>query len=159
ATARGYLVYGASLLVYAAIAGSFAWLWRRGGALARTLATGALVAALLVQVVWSGADVAGSFGPVKSYTYGMRPWVGSLVSPPLVASRPGHEPTPRLFTGSATLVDAGAPAGPPGTVEVYPSIVAAIGTRAVFLVCGAALVLLLVDPVRRICALRLFAAI
>lgn len=158
ATARGYLIYGVSILFYAAIGGLFAEVWRHRGGLSRATATVVLGVALIVQVAWIGADIVGNFGPAKSYTFGHRPWVGSLVSSPLVVSMTGHEPTPRLFTGQATLVDAGAPPGPPRMMDVRPSIIAAVGTRAVFLAYGAALVMLLVDPTRRIRALRLFVA-
>ena len=108
AAARGYLVFGCSIIVYVAIAGELGnWLnashpgWRRAGyAVITTL--------VLAQIVWSGAHATGHFGPLRAYYLGLESALPAFSHPPsMVVSLTGHEPTPSWFGGSASFAQAG----------------------------------------------------
>ncbi len=148
AAARGYLVYGCTLLIYAAIAGLLARFCRRGGAI-RTCAVVAFVVVIVAQIAWTTAHLHGHFGPVKSYLLGFGLRSALYSEPrPTVLSLTGAEPTPQLFGGRADLTAAGlsvAAAATPGR----PSFRRALAARSMFYVLAGALVLLAVRPTAR----------
>jgi hypothetical protein len=112
ATARGYLVYGASIWIYACLAAEIS-----RGLTAQHYWPRKIVqfsAALLVvsHFAWSSAHLAGFLGPVKTYFLGWPSGFRYLFSPPAeVISLTGQEPTPVLFGGNSSLEAAGAHAG------------------------------------------------
>lgn len=102
AAARGYLVFGVSVILYAALGGLVARALRgpsRGGRSA------AVVTALVLiggQIVWSGAQSAGYLGPLRAYYTGLDHAVGDFTRRPVdVVSLTNDEPRPAWFGGAA----------------------------------------------------------
>lgn len=161
ATARGYVVYGASIWLYC-------WI---GVALARGLraprlrpaAALALVAVVSTHVAWSTAHLWGWLGPVKSYFLGWDQARTYLFhARPAVVSMTGREPAAILFGGDASLVSAGAlvtgaytPVGPDAV-----SLVRALAARSAILLAVAVLGAMVMKTARaRILAVAAVAAV
>jgi len=107
-TARGYLLYGLSLPLCAALAYALSSGMRRPAT--RLIAIPATVLALLFQFGWSTALQANCMGPLLSYMYGYARAVPLFeVGHCDVFSLTGHEPTPEVFGGQSSLPEAGLP--------------------------------------------------
>ena len=110
---RGYISYQTSIFIYVGagwLLHRLAWLGPRGPALASLAGMGLLAA----SSAWNLAYLVGVVGPLKIYFLGIEPyWTGltgtlsQMAHIPEVVSLTGAEPAPRLFFGSATLLDAG----------------------------------------------------
>jgi hypothetical protein len=121
AGARGYIVYGMSVWLFACVGGGLAAGLRRGG-VAVVLTLFVASAALAGQTAWGGAHLWGWLGPAKTYFLGWDDGWPVMRHPPTeVRSLTGHEPTPAAFGGSGTLVEAGAVVTPPARPVVRKS--------------------------------------
>ncbi len=113
AGARGYIVYGMSVWLFACVGGGLAAGLRRGG-IAAVLTAIVSIAALAGQTAWGTAHLWGWLGPAKTYFLGWDDgWPVLRHAPAEVRSLTDHEPAPAAFGGSASLVDAGAVVTPP----------------------------------------------
>jgi hypothetical protein len=111
AGARGYLVWQISLVFFCAASRFFALGLRRAPP-ARLATAAGLAAVLAVHFACSTSHVRGDPGPVKTYHFGLdEGWPLLKHGPPRALSLTGAEPTPVLFGGDATLVEAGLRAG------------------------------------------------
>ena len=134
AGARGYLVFGVSLILYAALGGLLARAMRgasRGGRSA------AIVAALVLiggQIVWSGAQFTGYLGPLRAYYTGLDRNVADFTRRPIeVVSLTNEEPRPAWFGGVAQFDRLGLyeAAGPEQTTSGFARRVAvSLASRA-----------------------------
>ena len=134
AAARGYLVFGVSLILYAALGGLLARAMRgasRGGRVA------ALVAALVLiggQIVWSGAQFTGYLGPLRAYYTGFDHAVADFTKRPIeVVSLTNEEPRPAWFGGDAPFDQLGLyqAAGPEQTPSnFFRRVAVSLGSRA-----------------------------
>lgn len=107
AGARGYIVWQISLAFFCA-GGRLLALALRGGLLRRVASAVALAAVLLLHLAWSTSHVRGDPDPVKVYQFGLdEGWPLLVHGPPETLSLTGAEPTPVLFGGDASLVEAG----------------------------------------------------
>ena len=129
AGARGYLIYGISLLFYVALAGGLARLLRGRFRGLGVLATGIV---LVTHVAWGTAFLWGHLGPIKTYFLGVDDGWPVLTAARLTAeSVTGHEVTPVLFGGSGRLADAGLHAGDPSRSAAF-TFTHAVAARAFF---------------------------
>ena len=138
--ARGYVVYGISLLIYAPLAIVVARALRSPQRARRWAGGVALTITLAGQLFWSTGFLWGYLLPIKLFMndgYAFQAWLPSFlggVSRARILSLTGLEPLPRLFGGGATLRDAGMMV--PGTsfVRVSSSWRWALATRVVIVV-------------------------
>ena len=107
AGARGYLVYGMSIILYVSLAGMLAAPVRHSG-WKRAFAVTAIVVVLATHYAWSTAHLWGWGFPLKAYFLGWDDAAGLLLRHPIALSLTGSEATPRLFWGSEALADSGA---------------------------------------------------
>jgi hypothetical protein len=129
-TTRGYLVYGVSLLLYATLAQAFSQALHNVRRPARVLAGSAIGLLLFMQLTWSSSYLWGYLVPAKIFFgFGYRDWMPLYLTqfqPPPAVSLTGAEPTPVLFGGSSTLVEAGlfvdAPPPPVGYSPIFALI-------------------------------------
>ncbi|HEY5998752.1 MAG TPA: hypothetical protein VI078_05545 [bacterium] len=151
ASARGYLVYGVSILLYGPLA-LLADEWLGAQDRGRRVLTWVLIAvALPVHFAWSAAHLAGNFGPVKTYFLGADQGYGLFTRRPVIVSLTGEEPTPALFGGRGPLVMSGAfaaPNGPPLAVDGWRGGTATVN-RSIFILYILALLLAADWPRRR----------
>jgi hypothetical protein len=107
ATARGYLVYPATIAVYACLGRQIARCGRRRRGVLRAAAMVIVGIVLITHLLWSGAHLARNLGPVKTYFLG---WDDGwrFFRAKRTLSLTGAEPTPVLFGGRASLSEAGA---------------------------------------------------
>ncbi len=145
-TARGYLIYGGSILVYAALAGALAKAIHRAG-IFRVVAVAALVVIVGSHFLWSTAHLWGNIGPVKTFFLGLDDGGKLLTTVPQVVSLTGVEPTPALFGGQGTLTDAGLYFGADAR-PVQPSFPYALLARSMFFLYLALLMLVAVSTLR-----------
>jgi hypothetical protein len=134
AGARGYLVFGISLILYVALGGLLARAMRgasRGGRAA------AIVAALVLiggQILWSGAQFTGYLGPLRAYYTGLDHNIADFTQRPIeVISLTNEEPRPAWFGGEAQFDHLGIyeAAGPEQTPSSFVRRVAvSLGSRA-----------------------------
>lgn len=116
--AEGDLAYTVAGIVPILHAGAaalvFPWRWR-----GRTFPALAAAAALIaVQVVWSSGPLHGWMLPLFAYYYGPFDVAGLWTTIPHIASLTGAEPTPHLFGGDATLLQAGLASAPQDLLAV-----------------------------------------
>lgn len=107
ANARGYLVYGASIILYVGLAALLASALRQPGR-KRAAAFVLTVAVIGSHYAWSTAHLWGWQVPLKAYFLG---WdnASQLMAPsPVTLSLTGMEASPIVLGGRATLVEAGA---------------------------------------------------
>ena len=102
AGARGYLIYGISIFVFAACGAAIAAGARRRARVFVPL--GMALGALMLA--WSLAHTVNVLGPAKAYFLGMEYGANSFARWEAV-SLTGAEPTPRIFGGTASIADAG----------------------------------------------------
>jgi hypothetical protein len=107
-TARGYLVFGSSILLYTALAGCLAKWTRTNNQVARGMAWIFLVAVVMAHASWNTMYLFGVVAPLKYYVLGWQLAGISSFSVPSVMSLTGMEPTPIGFGGHANVVEAGA---------------------------------------------------
>jgi hypothetical protein len=137
----GYLVYGTSLLVYAAFAGAMSRLLSSLNVY-RPVGVGLLVIIVVTHFGWSTAHFWNYLGPVKTYFNDFDYSKSLLTSPPAeVLSLTGAEPTPVYFGGNASLQQAGVYIDT-SRVLVKPSLGYALLSRALFFLYLAPLVFL-----------------
>ena len=104
APARGYLVYGVSIFFFASAGALLASLVARGRALSFSLAA----AVVCMSVVWSTAHLVNVLGPTKAYMLGMQSATHLFgLAPWDAVALTGREPSPRVFGGAASLIEAG----------------------------------------------------
>lgn len=109
ASARGYLIYGITVWVFACLAWQIAHMLERPERGRRVAALVAVLFMLGAHFAWSTAHLWHYLGPGKTYFLGAFLGWPALASPPTEAmSMTGCEPTPILFGGLAGLADAGA---------------------------------------------------
>jgi len=139
ATARGYIVYGFSLVLFVGAARLLA-LSIRGSTRRRTIALVATAACLAFQVAWGTAHFRGNLGPLTIYMLGWDDGLTVLVNgPPEVVSLTGQENVPTLFGGTATFAEAGALVTPATARMSRRSRILALTSRLLFLLVIAAL--------------------
>lgn len=115
AAARGYLVFGVSLIIYAALGGLFARAMRGTNRGRRAAAIVTVLVLIGGQIVWSGAQFAGYLGPLRGYFIGLNHAVADFTERPIeVISLTNEEPRPVWFGGAAAfdrlgLYEAGGP--------------------------------------------------
>lgn len=113
ATARGYLVYAASVWVYCCLATALAGGFRSGRKGVRGAAVAAAAGLLLgSHLLWATAHLWGHLGPAKTYFLGWDDGLAYFTAPTEVVSLTGREPSPVLFGGEASLTQAGAVTSP-----------------------------------------------
>lgn len=107
AAAPGYLVYGISIFNYCALGAMLAHRLR-GHGLQQKLALSALIIITGSHFIWSTAHYWGHPGPLITYFLGFKEGLPIVFhAQPEIVSLTGHEQTPVLFGGSASLVSAG----------------------------------------------------
>ncbi|MCC7452092.1 MAG: hypothetical protein IT324_32105 [Anaerolineae bacterium] len=146
ATARGYLIYGVSLLFYAALAGILAFYLRQAG-IRRIVAVVVLIVVVGSHFAWNTAHLWGYFAPVKSYFLGMDDAQAILTHIPHIVSLTSHEPTPALFGGPRTLESAGLFFATPMR-PILPSLPDMLLARSLFTCYIVALLWIVVRPTR-----------
>jgi hypothetical protein len=110
-TARGYLVYCVSLLLYVPLAIGLARLLSASSLSLRVAGLASGAALIGAQAFWSTGFLWGYIVPAKIFFgFGSLEWMGDYIAqfaPPTALSLSGYEPTPAMFGGNATLRDAG----------------------------------------------------
>ncbi len=101
AAARGYLVFGVSLILYAALGGLLARAMRGASRGGRAVAIITAVVLIGGQIMWSGAQFTGYLGPLRAYYLGLDHAVAVFTSPVEVISLTNEEPRPAWFGGNA----------------------------------------------------------
>jgi hypothetical protein len=102
AAARGYLVYGVSLIVYVAAGGLLCAGMRHRISVVRSLAVAVTLVLVAGQVAWSSAHFVGYLGPLRAYyNGGDKAYDWFNIKPVKVASLTGQEPQPAWFGGLA----------------------------------------------------------
>jgi hypothetical protein len=148
ALARGYLVFGISLISYVALGGMLARALRITGG-RRVVATAVIVVLLGGQIGWSGAAFVGQLGPLRTYFLGFEAGAPELASHAVSAvSLTGDEPQPAWFGGAAPFEALGIyqGGGPVATTSGYTHRLAvSLGSRA--LVTGYLILLLSLSAV------------
>jgi hypothetical protein len=123
ATARGYLVYATSCIVYLVAAiGLASWLGAAREGAARRLRTAIVVAVIAAHALWNGSYLFGQQGPLKAYFYGYDIAAGSFTRPATFASLTGAEPTPLLLGGRASAIEAGLQVPDTGAASLPPNL-------------------------------------
>lgn len=141
----GYLIYGISILLFAALGGMLARLIRQNGPWWPAV-TAILVLLVASHVLWSTAHFWGYIGPVKTYFFPFDYARDLLFNQPAqVMSMTGREPTPVLFGGAANLVQAGVYLNPE-RIRLQPSLAGALISRLYYFSYLAPLVILLILP-------------
>ncbi len=144
AAARGYLVFGISLISYVALGGLLAGAFRNAGRGRRIAAAVVTAVVLGGQVAWAGAAFVGQLGPLRTYYIGYRAGALEFTSPGVsAASLTGQEPQPAWFGGAASFAEVGMyrEGGLVETVASFPRRLAvSLGSRALI---SAYLILLL----------------
>ncbi len=134
AAARGYLVFGISLIVFVALAGFLAKHIRDGTPGRRLASAGFAIALLIGQAAWSGAHFIGHLGPLRGYYIGIDRAVGELTHPPMdVFSLTEAAPRPAWFGGTAPFDQIGLyqAAGPEQTGGSFlHRLAVSLGSRA-----------------------------
>lgn len=133
AAARGYLVFGISLIVYVALGGLIAAGFR--GTRTHCVSAVIVVAVLLGgQIVWSSAAFTGRLGPLRTYYRGFEAGIPAFSSAPLVAvSLTAHEPSLAWFGGTSPFADLGIyqGGGPVETAATFPRrLLTSLASRA-----------------------------
>jgi len=148
AAARGYLVYGISIILYIYASWLLVQIYRKGGMQFKAIAIVLGLAITVGQLLWVAAPFTGQTAPIRAYYNGVQHSVASFASgPATMLGISGHSVTPGLFGGKATMEEAGAYSGG-GTVEsrhgIVKRIVLAMGIRSLasfYLICLLALYL------------------
>jgi hypothetical protein len=136
ANARGYLVYGSSIWLFAWLSGLLAG-WLRKPSRARPALACAAALVVLAHFGWSTAHLWGHLGPVKTYYEGASfGWSYFRHLPSQTLSLTGREGAPIVAGGTASLREAGAVICPATTPidHVRVSAAAAFSRRALFFV-------------------------
>jgi hypothetical protein len=102
AAARGYLVFGISLFLYAALGGLLARAMRGANRGRRTAAIVTVLVLIGGQIAWSGAQFTGYLGPLRGYFIGLNHAAADFTERPIeVISLTNDEPRPAWFGGGA----------------------------------------------------------
>jgi hypothetical protein len=145
AAARGYLVFGVSLILYVALGGLIARALRSGssGRRAAALVTGLVLVG--GQIAWSGAHFTGYLGPLRAYYTGLDHAVADFTPRPIeVVSLTNEEPRPAWFGGAAQFDRLGVyqAAGPEQTPSGFVRRLAvSLGSRAIISTYAALLIM------------------
>jgi hypothetical protein len=132
AGARGYIVFGISILLYVPLAGLVAQFIRRKKGV---IALGLTVSVLILHFGWNTAFLWGNLGPLKIYFLGADNGLPVLsVGMSEVVSLTGLEVTPALFGGPGTLTDAGLRVSDAPPVSEASKPVDALLVRFIFIV-------------------------
>ncbi|MCX7823931.1 MAG: hypothetical protein N2689_00030 [Verrucomicrobiae bacterium] len=155
ANVPGYILYGASILFYAAAAmGISRLLDRKGwGRVAGAALLGLVVAG---HFWWSTAYFRGNLGPAAAFFRGARSWDTAALIEPRIMSMTGREPVPRQFGGTSRIKEAGLFVPQPATTPLLCSVIIATVARGFYLLYLIPLVLLL--PLARVTRLRIVVA-
>jgi len=146
ATARGYLIYGVSLLFYAALASVLIFYLRQTG-IRRIVAAAVVVVVVGSHFAWNTAHLWGYFAPVKSYFLGIDDSQAILAHIPQIVSLTGQEITPALFGGRGTLESAGLFFATP-VRTIQPSLPYTLLARSLFTFYIVILLLVVARPLR-----------
>ena len=134
AGARGYLVFGISLILYVALGGLLAQALRGASRGARSAAIVAIVVLIGGQILWSGAQFTGYLGPLRAYYTGLDHNIADFTQRPIeVISLTNEEPRPAWFGGAAQFGQLGIyeAAGPEQTPSSFARRVAvSLASRA-----------------------------
>ena len=135
AGARGYLVFGISLILYVALGGLLARLTRGASKGGRSAAILVIVVLIGGQVVWSGAQFTGYLGPLRAYFLGLDHAIPDFAKNPIeVVSLTDAEPRPAWFGGAAQFDRLGVyeAAGPePTSLSFARRVAVSLASRAV----------------------------
>ncbi|NND98685.1 MAG: hypothetical protein HKN47_15290 [Pirellulaceae bacterium] len=141
ATARGYIIYGASIVLYVAIGGLFERFATAGDAggnerLPRSSkwAIGLLLGCLVLQLVWTTSHYRNWTAPCKAFFLGWDDAAALMTAKPTVLNLTGNEPVPRAFGGEATARDSGMIETPPKVSIQVRSVLQSACTRLPFIV-------------------------
>ncbi|MDA8743259.1 hypothetical protein N9N28_01385 [Rubripirellula amarantea] len=107
ATARGYVVFGASVVIYLGAGFLFANLIKRPGK-QRVVAWLCLATVCLGQLAWTTSHYRGWTAPSKAFFLGWDQGSPLLTESPVLLNMTGNEPLPKVFGGNASFVDGGA---------------------------------------------------
>ncbi|KAA5543161.1 hypothetical protein FYK55_12830 [Roseiconus nitratireducens] len=122
---RGYIVYGASLVVFVASGNLFGRFMIRRGSIGKVAAL-ALLAVCSIQLIWTTAHHRFWTGPAKMFLLGAPKASPLLWTRPEIESLTGQEPLPIALGGTAAFVDGGAvrtPATEPVPMRSFPLMV------------------------------------
>ncbi len=141
-----YSIFGVVPILHASIATWIAPLTRGRYRIAGIAAVAVLLA---LQFGWSTGPLRGWQLPVLAYFYGPFDIAGLWTIVPRIESLTGAEPTPHLFGGTATLLQAGLASRPSEILEVAFNPFASLIAKALPTIYLGALILLLIPPGRR----------
>jgi hypothetical protein len=154
ATARGYIVSGATVWVYPLLAVQLARGVRGRRCALRTAAVLGTSLLLLIHYWWASAHLFYELGPLKTYFLGWYQGAAYFTGGATEAvSLTGREPTPILFGGRATLAEAGAFVAPSErrfTAEQVSLVIACLGRLWFFGWLGLAALFVAPDRRRRV---------
>ncbi len=103
---RGYIIYGASVMVYPA-AGRLIGLGIRARRDIRAVSIAALLLLCAAQLAWTTSHYALSVAPAKSFLMGAIKAAPLFSGPPTITNLTGAEPLPKAFGGQASFAEAG----------------------------------------------------
>ncbi|MBM3888659.1 MAG: hypothetical protein FJ388_05980 [Verrucomicrobia bacterium] len=142
ACTRGYLIYGVSILFYAAAAMGVSRLLR-GRSWVRLTGAALLALVVLGHFWWNTAHFRGNLGPAVAFLRGPRSLQTAVWIEPRIINMTGHEPVPRQLGGTSRAEEGGMFVPRPATTPIWCSAIIAAFARSFYLLYLVPLVLLL----------------